>query len=82
MWLRVNAARIDRDSWGAQLASAGLQAVPSQGLPDALLMTEAVPVARLPGFAEGDVSVQDGAAQQVARLWQVRRCGQVATAPE
>ncbi|MCW5581382.1 MAG: 16S rRNA (cytosine(967)-C(5))-methyltransferase, partial [Luteimonas sp.] len=46
--------------------TAGIAAASVDGLPDALRIDGTVAVAMLPGFAEGEVSVQDGAAQCVA----------------
>ena len=71
LWLRVNRARVARDSYRVQLAEAGIEAETAAGLPDALLVRSPVAVGRLPGFAEGDVSVQDGAAQSVADLFEL-----------
>lgn len=65
-WLRVNRLRGTRDAYRQRLAEAGIEAVAPDGMADALCVAGSVPVSRLPGFAEGDVSVQDGAAQQVA----------------
>ncbi len=65
-WLRVNRLRGTREGYAARLAEAGIAAVAVDALPDALRIDGSVAVATLPGFAEGDVSVQDGAAQQVA----------------
>ncbi|SJZ93656.1 16S rRNA (cytosine(967)-C(5))-methyltransferase RsmB [Novilysobacter spongiicola] len=66
LWLRVNRTRAGRDAYLQRLADAGLAAEPFDGLPDAARLASGVPVAQLPGFAEGDASVQDGAAQLVA----------------
>lgn len=70
MWLRCNAARIARPDYQALLAAAGIAAsVPDDPrLDQALCLDAPVPVARLPGFADGLVSVQDGAAQYAATL--------------
>jgi 16S rRNA (cytosine967-C5)-methyltransferase len=68
MWLRVNAARGDRDAWLADLQAAGPAAAPWPPAPDALRLESPVGVEALPGFAAGDVSVQDGAAQLAAPL--------------
>lgn len=65
-WLRVNRLRGTRDAYAIRLAEAGIDAVAVDGLPDALRIDGTLAVATLPGFAEGDVSVQDGAAQRVA----------------
>lgn len=66
MWLRVNRLRGTRDAYAARLAEAGIEAGINDHLADALRLDTPVPVALLPGFDAGDVSVQDGSAQQVA----------------
>ena len=66
LWLRVNRAKATRDDYAACLQAVGITAVIDENLPDALRIDMPVAVAALPGFAEGDVSVQDGSAQQVA----------------
>lgn len=72
LWLRVNQTRIERDAYLALLETVHMQAEVADGLPDAVLVSEPVPVERLPGFADGLVSVQDAAAQRVADLMQVQ----------
>lgn len=64
--LRVNARRGEAAAYVARLAAAGLAgtAIGSH----AVVVDPPVPVGRLPGFAEGDVSVQDAAAQRAAPL--------------
>ena len=62
--LRVNRRRISPDGYLALLAQAGLAAGPSG--PWALTLDQPVPVTRLPGFADGLVSVQDAGAQWAA----------------
>lgn len=66
LWLRVNRRLGTREDYLQRLAEAGIEAAPSPVLPDALRVDTPVSVAALPGFAEGEVSVQDGAAQAVA----------------
>lgn len=66
LWLRVNRRRGSREAYLQRLADAGIEAAPSPVLADAVRVDVPVSVAALPGFAEGDVSVQDGAAQAVA----------------
>lgn len=70
MWLRVNRLRGTRDAYAARLAEAGIAAAVDDALADALRLDTPVPVALLPGFDAGDVSVQDGSAQQVAEVLQ------------
>ncbi len=66
LWLRVNRLHGTRGDYLARLVAAGLDAQAPEDLADALVLPSSVAVASLPGFAEGDVSVQDGAAQRVA----------------
>lgn len=65
MWLRVNPRATGRDAYRTQLEEAGIESAVDPRLPDALRLNRPVPVAALPGFAEGRVSIQDGSAQQV-----------------
>lgn len=67
--LRVNRRRTDRDAMAARLAAAGLP-VRVVG-PHALALERAVPVDAIPGFADGEVSVQDAGAQLAAPLLDV-----------
>ncbi|MGY1458494.1 MULTISPECIES: 16S rRNA (cytosine(967)-C(5))-methyltransferase RsmB [unclassified Luteimonas] len=67
-WLRVNRQRGDRDTSLARLQEAGIDAAAVDGMADALRIEGSLPVATLPGFAEGVLSVQDGAAQRVADM--------------
>ncbi len=64
--LRVNRRRTDLQACAARLAAAGI-ATRRLG-PDALALAQALPVEAIPGFAQGDVSVQDAGAQLAARL--------------
>jgi 16S rRNA (cytosine967-C5)-methyltransferase len=66
LWLRVNRLRGTREAYRQRLSEAGLEAHADLDAPDALRLDTPVPVATLPGFAEGDVSVQDASAQAVA----------------
>jgi 16S rRNA (cytosine967-C5)-methyltransferase len=66
MCLRVNARRITTDAYALRLAAEGIQAHRIGAL--ALLLEKPVPVDRLPGFAAGEVSVQDSGAQRAAGL--------------
>ncbi|MFM1991257.1 MAG: Ribosomal small subunit methyltransferase [Pseudomonadota bacterium] len=67
--LRVNRRRTSRDAMAARLAEAGLACRPVG--PDALALERAVPVDAIPGFADGDASVQDAGAQLAAPLLDV-----------
>ena len=66
MTLRVNARRGTAQAYVARLAAAGLVAHASG--PQAVTLAAPCPVTQLPGFAQGDVSVQDAAAQRAAPL--------------
>jgi 16S rRNA (cytosine967-C5)-methyltransferase len=65
MCLRVNCRRASVAEYRARLAA---EAIPAREVGDeALLLERPIPVERLPGFGEGDVSVQDAGAQRAAR---------------
>jgi 16S rRNA (cytosine967-C5)-methyltransferase len=66
MWLRVNARRTGCADYRARLAAAGMASEPCAFAPEALKLAQPVDVHELPGFAEGEVSVQDVAAQLAA----------------
>ncbi|MBS1189903.1 MAG: rsmB [Rhodocyclaceae bacterium] len=66
MALRVNRRRAGRDDYASGLPDVGIEAWPRGE--DGLLLARPVPVDRLPGFAEGLVSVQDLGAQRAAAL--------------
>lgn len=68
MALRVNLARISRDSYLLQLSALGMVASAVSFCPSAVILVKPVTVDLLPGFAEGLVSVQDTAAQLAAGL--------------
>ncbi|WP_341502627.1 16S rRNA (cytosine(967)-C(5))-methyltransferase RsmB [Gallaecimonas sp. GXIMD4217] len=72
LWLRVNARHGNAADYLARLAAAGVGARSEQSLPQALVLDEAQDVTALPGFADGHVSVQDGAAQYAAQLLEPR----------
>ncbi len=67
MCLRVNSARGTASDYLARLRAAGIEASDMTGIPDAVVLSEPQSVENLPGFIDGDVSVQDGAAQIAAR---------------
>lgn len=66
MALRVNLRKIARAAYLDQLAAEGIVAEPSGEA--GLLLAKPLPVERLPGFADGHVSVQDPGAQRAAEL--------------
>jgi len=65
MSLRVNRRRCSVEEYARKLQAAGMvsQRIADQGL----LLEHPVPVERLPGFIDGEVSVQDAGAQRAAR---------------
>lgn len=67
-WVRVNRRRMSGAQYRARLAASGIAVANSMYDDEALLLADAVDVADLPGFADGDVSIQDAAAQLGARL--------------
>ncbi len=64
--LRVNARRCTPQAYAERLAAAGIEARVAG--PHAVMLAEPRAVSRIPGFAEGEVSVQDLAAQWAAPL--------------
>ncbi|MEQ8493777.1 MAG: 16S rRNA (cytosine(967)-C(5))-methyltransferase RsmB, partial [Gammaproteobacteria bacterium] len=66
--LRVNLSRCARENYLRRLDAAGLTARPGAFSPAAIVLEQAVSVEQLPGFAAGEVSVQDEAAQLAALL--------------
>jgi 16S rRNA (cytosine967-C5)-methyltransferase len=75
MCLRANRRRATVDACLAELAAAGIAARRPSGAggDDAALLLDApIAVERLPGFAEGKISVQDWGAQQAAPLLDAR----------
>ena len=70
--LRVNRRAQNREDYLAKLAAAGLEARPCTYSPDGVVLTSAVDVKALPGFAEGAVSVQDEGAQLAEALLDAR----------
>ena len=74
MTLRVNTRHITRDAYQAALQEQGLigTAPDIAALDQAIVLSQAVAVERLPGFDAGWVSVQDAAAQYAAGLLDVQ----------
>jgi 16S rRNA (cytosine967-C5)-methyltransferase len=68
MALRINRRRGDREAYLARLLECGAEARLCTHSPDGLVLDKPCDVQTLPGFAEGDVSVQDEAAQLAAEL--------------
>ncbi|MEM1412834.1 MAG: 16S rRNA (cytosine(967)-C(5))-methyltransferase RsmB [Pseudomonadota bacterium] len=68
LWLRVNRQRNTLEAARMALQQAGFTVAGHPLAPDALALLPAVPVAEIPGFATGDFSVQDPAAQLAVDL--------------
>jgi len=71
MTLRVNARKTTASAYLQRLQEVGIQGhlLPDEAhAPDAIVLEAAVPVSRLPGFEQGEVSVQDASAQLAATL--------------
>jgi len=66
MWLRINLAHATRKEWLVRLGRENV-GVPEH-YPAAVMLDEPMPVDALPGFREGDCSVQDVASQAAAIL--------------
>jgi len=66
--LRVDTRRITRENYLETLAQAGYKATAHDLVPSAIVLALASLVQDLPGFREGQVSVQDAAAQCAAGL--------------
>jgi 16S rRNA (cytosine967-C5)-methyltransferase len=68
MWLRVNRKRLTAGAYLQRYAEPEDGHELKSGFVHAIRLASPLPVARLPGFADGDVSVQDAAAQ-IAAPW-------------
>jgi 16S rRNA (cytosine967-C5)-methyltransferase len=68
MWLRVNLRRTTRAGYLDALRAAGIAAEASPDVATAIRLSAPQSVDTLPGFASGDVSVQDVCAQRAAPL--------------
>lgn len=68
MALRVNLQKNSRAQYLARLSAAGLTAYPAEIADSAIVLATPVAVTDLPGFAQGEASVQDVAAQLAAIL--------------
>ncbi len=66
--LRVNARRVAPARYRQRLHDSGIESSAVADVPAALVLRQPVDVGRLPGFATGEVSVQDAGAQLAAPL--------------
>lgn len=72
LWLRVNSRRITREELAAKFAATDIEVELPEALAQALVLGQSLDVTRLPGYADGWFSVQDGAAQFAAGLLNAR----------
>ncbi len=68
MALRVNQRKVSRTAYKEKLQSHSLAANEISSIPSALVLEQAKPVSDLPGFSDGEIAVQDSAAQLAATL--------------
>lgn len=68
MTLRVNQAHLTRDEYNLALEQKGIVCAPVMFADNALTLEQPQDVMALPGFAQGDISVQDAAAQLATTL--------------
>ncbi len=68
MWLRVNEQHHTNNAYQTLLTSDNIDIANIEPFSQAIALEKPVDVARLPGFEQGWVSVQDAAAQQAAHL--------------
>lgn len=73
--LRVNTQHMAREAYLAVLNEQGIEAMATHYSPVGVCLHQALPVERIPGFAQGWVSVQDEAAQ-LAAGWLACQAGQ------
>lgn len=71
MTLRVNATVEQPASYRERLAQLSIESRPTRYAPHGLTLTTPLDVERLPGFGQGEVSVQDEAAQLVVGLMEL-----------
>ncbi|MEE8496319.1 MAG: 16S rRNA (cytosine(967)-C(5))-methyltransferase RsmB [Xanthomonadales bacterium] len=71
LWLRINRSRQEHNDVINLLSSSGFTVVEHPSAPDAIMLSPPAPVAGIPGFSAGLVSVQDPAAQLAADLLQL-----------
>ncbi|WP_286234188.1 16S rRNA (cytosine(967)-C(5))-methyltransferase RsmB [Thalassotalea sediminis] len=72
MWLRVNQKRTTVDEYQSRLLDNNIKIKHLDHFSKAICLTAPIDVNKLPGFFDGDVSIQDGAAQQAAALLAVK----------
>ncbi|MCH2041932.1 MAG: 16S rRNA (cytosine(967)-C(5))-methyltransferase RsmB [Saccharospirillaceae bacterium] len=66
--LRVNQRHGSREAYLERLQQAGIEAIAAEFAPFGIYLAQSCDVTQLPGFADGDISVQDEAAQLASLL--------------
>jgi 16S rRNA (cytosine967-C5)-methyltransferase len=72
MMLRVNLAKVDRFDYLASLEKEGIRAIPHAYVPSAIELIYPVDTETLPGFLDGEISVQDVSAQCAVELLKIK----------
>lgn len=72
MTLRVNQQRLSRQQWLEKAEHNGMACFPCASATQGVVLAAPAPVMSLPGFNEGEVSVQDEAAQMCAEILNVQ----------
>lgn len=67
LWLRINKLHGDRETYRLRLAAALIESEPGEH-PQSLRLTDGAAIRDLPGYAEGDFTVQDLSAMAVASV--------------
>ena len=68
LWLRVNALKQTVAGYRARLERAALAGEVEPDIPDGIRLPRPLPVNAIPGFAEGEVTIQDAGSQLAAQL--------------
>jgi len=64
LWLRTNKLKLDRETYRLILAAQGIDAEPGEH-PQSLRLTENAAIRELPGYAQGEFSVQDASSMAI-----------------
>lgn len=73
LWLRVNRRRTTAQALCEKLAESGIGACTSPHFPDAIRLDHPARVSELPGYVDGEFSIQDAGAQAAAGLLELAR---------
>jgi len=73
LWLRVNRQRTTAEALCQKLAQSGIGACTSPHFPDAIRLDHPARVSELPGYVDGEFSIQDAGAQAAAGLLELAK---------